>query len=125
VGGNYSWTTIFETLGKVQGKEYDVNYKPVDEARAPQKKVEFDLVLRLLYVLISAQAIETGDVDLELACSHQVIQGTGRTLVPLPYGNDKFPEIEPAGLESTFRSMFQDEEMRVILGGNALFSGVI
>jgi hypothetical protein len=124
VGGNYSWTAIFETLGKIQGKNYNVSYKPVDEARATQKKVDFNLVL-FLNLLICAQAIETGDVDLELACSHQVIQGTGRTLVPLPYDNDKFPDIVPAGLESTFKSMFQDEEMRTILGGNAFFSEVI
>jgi len=76
-------------------------------------------------VLISSQAIETGDVDLELACSHQVIQGTGRTLVPLPYDNDRFPEITPASLDGTFRSMFEDKEMRLILGGNTLFSEVI
>jgi hypothetical protein len=112
-------------LGEIQGKKYDVNYKPVDEARATQKKVDFNLVLTFLNVLIFAQAIETGDVDLELACSHQVIQGTGRTLVPLPYDNDKFPDIVPAGLESTFRGMFQDEEMRNILGGNSFFSEVI
>ncbi|TVY44391.1 Isoflavone reductase-like protein [Lachnellula occidentalis] len=108
VGGNYSWTTIFETLGKVQGATYDVKYRPVDEARDKQKK-----------------AIEIGDVDLELACSHQVIQGTGRTLVPAPYDNDKFPDIVPTGLETTFRKMFEDENMRTTLGLNSLFSEVV
>lgn len=44
VGGNYSWTTIFETLGKIQGKKYDVSYKSVDEARATQKKVKFNFL---------------------------------------------------------------------------------
>jgi hypothetical protein len=55
------------------------------------------------------KAIETGDVDAELAASHQVIQGTGRTLVPSPYDNDKFPEVNPMGLEDTWRAMLEDK----------------
>ena len=47
-------------------------------------------------------------MDAELAASHQVIQGTGRTLVPRPYHNDKFPEVKPKGLEETWRAMLED-----------------
>lgn len=39
VGGNYSWTTIFSTLEKVQGAKWTITYKPVDEARSNQLKV--------------------------------------------------------------------------------------
>lgn len=54
------------------------------------------------------KAIEMGDVDAELAASHQVIQGTGRTLVPEPYHNGKFPEVRPQGLEEAWRKMLED-----------------
>jgi hypothetical protein len=47
-------------------------------------------------------------VDAELAASHQVIQGTGRTLLPGPYDNEKFPEVKPMGLEETWRAMLED-----------------
>lgn len=39
VGGNYSWTTIFSTLEKIQGVKWTVTQKSVDEARANQKRV--------------------------------------------------------------------------------------
>lgn len=55
VGGNYSWTKIFETLGKVQGKTYDIKYKPVDEARDTQKKVECSFLFPYNKHLISAR----------------------------------------------------------------------
>ena len=55
------------------------------------------------------EAIETGDVELELAASHQVIQGTGRTLLPEPYDNEKFPEVKPETLEDSFGRMFEED----------------
>jgi hypothetical protein len=54
-------------------------------------------------------------VDAELAASHQVIQGTGRTLVPGPYDNDKFPEVKPKGLEETWRAMLEDTSRFTLL----------
>jgi len=39
IGGNYSWTTIFETLEKVQGVKYEVVYTDVKEARTKQQQV--------------------------------------------------------------------------------------
>jgi hypothetical protein len=54
------------------------------------------------------KAIETGDEDAELAASHQVIQGTGRTLVPGPYDNNNFLEVKPKGLEETWRAMLEN-----------------
>jgi hypothetical protein len=38
VGSNYSWTTIFSTLEKIQGAKWKVTYKPVSKAREEQKK---------------------------------------------------------------------------------------
>jgi hypothetical protein len=55
-------------------------------------------------------------VDAELEASHQVIQGTGRTLLPEPYDNHKFPEEHPQGLEETFSAMFEDKERFPLLG---------
>jgi hypothetical protein len=55
-------------------------------------------------------------VDAELAASHQVIQGTGRTLLPKPYDNEKFPEENPQGLEETLRAMFENTERFPLLG---------
>ncbi|KAF8848372.1 hypothetical protein BDZ45DRAFT_732977 [Acephala macrosclerotiorum] len=99
VGGNYSWTTIFSTLEKIQNAKWSVTYKSVEEARANQQK-----------------AIETGDVDAELAASHQVIQGTGRTLLPGPYDNDKVPEAQSLNLEETWRVMLKDTVKFPLLG---------
>jgi hypothetical protein len=62
------------------------------------------------------QAIETRDVDAELAASHQVIQGTGRTLLPEPYDNGKFPEVKVETLEETFGRMFADLSKYPLLG---------
>jgi hypothetical protein len=39
IGGNYSWTIIFETLRKVQGAKYEVVYTDVKEARTKQQRV--------------------------------------------------------------------------------------
>jgi hypothetical protein len=62
--------------------------------------------------------IEVGDVDAGLAASHQVIQCTGRTLLPEPYGNARFPLVKPLGLEETRREMLEDEaKHRVWQGG--------
>jgi hypothetical protein len=60
------------------------------------------------YAYFWTKAIETGDVDAELAASHQVIQGTGRTLLPGPYDNNKFPEVKPMSLEETWSAMLED-----------------
>ncbi|KAG0645843.1 hypothetical protein D0Z07_7941 [Hyphodiscus hymeniophilus] len=99
LGGNYSWTTIFSTLEKIQGVKWTISQKSVEQARENQRK-----------------AIETGNVDAELAASHQVIQGTGRTLLPGPYDNERFPEVEPQGLEETWTAMLENTEKFAILG---------
>ncbi|RDW58601.1 NAD(P)-binding protein-7 [Coleophoma cylindrospora] len=91
LGENISWTTIFSILEKIQGVKYTATFKSVEKARENQRK-----------------AIETGNIDEELAASHQVIQGTGRTLLPGPYDNDKFPEVVPKGLEETWRAMLEE-----------------
>lgn len=93
-GGDFSWTEIFSALEAVQGgPKYDVTYLDVEEARVRQKK-----------------AIEDGDVDKELEASHQVIQGSGRTILPKPYDNWRFPEIKPETIETSFKRMFEERE---------------
>jgi hypothetical protein len=77
----------------VQGGKYDVTYSDVAEARARQKK-----------------AIEDGNIDRELEASHQVIQGSGRTILPKPHDHWRFPEIKPEGLETSFTKMFAEKE---------------
>jgi hypothetical protein len=64
--------------------------------------------------------IEVGDVDAELVASHQVIQGTGKTLLPEPYGNARFPLVKPLGLEETWREILEDEAKHRVWqeGGN-------
>lgn len=56
------------------------------------------------------KAIEDGDVDKELEASHQVIQGSGRTILPKPYDNWRFPEIKPETIETSFKRMFEERE---------------
>jgi hypothetical protein len=99
-GGEYSWTEIFTALEAVQGPgvKYEVVYSDVEEARARQKK-----------------AIEDGDIDKELEASHQVIQGSERTILPKPHDNWKFPEIKPETIEVSFRRMFQEREKHPLL----------
>lgn len=61
------------------------------------------------------KAIEAGNVNAELAASHQVVQGTGGTLLPAPYDNDRFPEVTTQGLEETWRAMLENKERFGIL----------
>jgi hypothetical protein len=51
---------------------------------------------------------DTGDVELELKASHQLVQGREGTLLPLPADNDKFPQVKPTGLEEALKAVFTD-----------------
>ena len=65
---------------------------------------------------LGIKAIEKGNIDAELAASHQVIQGTEGTLLPKPYDNGRYPEVKPQGLEETWRAMLQDKTRFPYLG---------
>jgi len=91
VENNYSYDTIISLLEKIQGAKYDVTYLPVEEAFEKEKRAK-----------------ETGDVDLELQASHQLIQGTGRTKVPGPYDNKKWPGVELENLEQVLTRVLAD-----------------
>lgn len=98
-GSSPTWAIIFETLERVTGRKYAVTYVDVEEA-----------------VKREAQAKATGDVELELEASHQLIQGREGTLLPEPYDNVKFPLVTPAALEEVFRGVLADPVMRKFWG---------
>lgn len=52
-----------------------------------------------IFTDLPMEASETGDVDTELTASHQVIQGTGRNLLPPPYDNNKISDVKTHELE--------------------------
>jgi len=87
--------------------KWTVTFKSIEEARENQRRIGAPNLLKS-YANCRTKAIKTGDVDAELAASHQVIQGTGRTLLPAPYDNNKFPEVKPLGLEETWSAMLDD-----------------
>jgi len=93
VENNYSYATIIQLLEQLQGVKYDVKYLPVAEALEKQK-----------------HAKEIGDVDLELQASHQLIQGTGRTVVPGPYDNARWPEVKLENLEEVLKRVLGNPE---------------
>jgi hypothetical protein len=98
-GGPYQWREIFETLKHITGYKYKVDYLPVDQALALEKEGK-----------------ETGDVELELKASHQLIQGREGTLLPLPADNKRFPQVKTKELEDALRAVYSDPEKRVWLG---------
>jgi hypothetical protein len=85
-GGPYTWPQILAGLEKVAGSKYQITYLPVKKAAEREKLAK-----------------ETGDVDLELEASHQLVQGGEGTLLPLPHDNDRFPEIKLISLEESLK----------------------
>jgi hypothetical protein len=98
-GGTYTWKEIFDTLEKIRGRKYDVTYIPVEQAIEKERKAK-----------------ATGNIDLELEASHQLIQGREGTLLPPAVDNAKFPHIRPKGLEVVMRDMLLDPENKSFLG---------
>jgi hypothetical protein len=90
-GGPYTWKEIFAVLHRITGFEYEVTYIPVEEALETERKGK-----------------ETGDIELELKASHQLIQGREGTLLPGPFDNEKFPAVKPKGLEETLKRVFDN-----------------
>jgi hypothetical protein len=98
-GGPYTWREIFDTLLHVTGYKYDVTYVPVEQALELEKRGK-----------------ETGDIELELKASHQLVQGREGTLLPLPADNAKFPQVKPNDLEKALKIVFSDPKKRSWLG---------
>jgi hypothetical protein len=85
-----TYNDIFSILQKITGRNYDVTYIDVEAATGEER---------------GAQA--RGDVDAELSASHKLIQGLEGTLLPEPWDNDKFPEVQPLGVEEALRREFE------------------
>jgi hypothetical protein len=94
-GESPSWAELFEALERVTGLEYGVTYVDVEEAKAKERK-----------------AVELGDVEMELEASHQLIQGSGGTLLKEPFDNERYPNVHPRGFEETLKAAFEDEWAR-------------
>lgn len=60
---------MFKTLEKIQGMKWTISFKSVDEARENQRRVRTPNLSKI-YANCRTKAIETGDVDAELAASH-------------------------------------------------------
>jgi hypothetical protein len=80
--------------GPGENLPYSVVYASVAEAREKQQ-----------------HAITMGNVDDELKYSHQVTKGTGRTLVPKPWDNERFLHVQPRNLEGTLTRVFERPEL--------------
>ncbi|KAF2093288.1 NAD(P)-binding protein [Rhizodiscina lignyota] len=98
-GESPSWKEIFAILKRVTGYEYKVTYHDVSEAWALQK-----------------EAKEKNDEKLEMNSSHRIVQGTEGTLLPEPYDNDKFSDVNVKGVEEVLRATFADEKQKAFLG---------
>jgi len=98
-GGPYTWPQILDALEKVTGFKYDIKYISVELAAEREKKAK-----------------ETGDVELELEASHELVQGREGTLLPLPKDNDKFPWVKIKSLEEALKGGFENPEVRKVLG---------
>ena len=94
-----TYDEIFSILQKITGRNYDVTYLDVHSATEEEKE---------------AQA--RGDVDAELSASHKLIQGLEGTFLPEPWDNDKFPEVEPLGVEAALWRAFENPVFRTVYG---------
>jgi hypothetical protein len=89
VGGSYTWEEIIDIIQKVQKIKYDVDFRPLEEAKALQN-----------------EAAERGDIDAELAWSLRVILGEPEaSAVPKPWDNDLFG-FKPADLATALGRQF-------------------
>ena len=98
-GSDPTYTEIFEILERVTGKRYEVTYLDVESAKDEE-----------------AEAKKAGNVDAELSASHKLIQGRERTLVPQPWDNERFPEIQARGVEEVLKEAFQSERLSKVFG---------
>lgn len=81
------------------GREYQVNYLNVEAARLEEQAAK-----------------EKGDIDAELSASHKLIQGRQGALLPLPWDNERFPEIIPASLVDSLTAAFASPKLRKVYG---------
>lgn len=86
-------------LKGITGHEYQVSYKPVQEA-----------------LEMSRQADELKDDVLAMNSSHRVVQGSNGTLLPEPYDNDKFPDVTPKGVEEVLSAAYKDPASKAWYG---------
>jgi hypothetical protein len=94
-GHSPTYGEIFDIWERVTGKKYEVTYLDVEGATQERR-----------------EAIREGDVDKELAASHKFIQGSEGTLLPKPWDNERFPWIQPQGLEEALSAAVKTESYR-------------
>lgn len=99
-GSSPTYAEIFDILGRIRGKEYEVTYLDVESAIDEER-----------------EAKAKGDVDGELAASHKLIQGRQGTLLPEPWDNEMFPSVgENTSVEEALRRAFGAEKWKWAYG---------
>ena len=94
-----TYEEIFDILRRITGNQYQVTYLQVESANDEEK---------------AAQA--AGDVDAELSASHKLIQGLEGTMLPEPWDNGIFPDVEPMSIEAALRQAFETSSFRKAYG---------
>ncbi|KAF2121040.1 hypothetical protein BDV96DRAFT_610025 [Lophiotrema nucula] len=94
-----TYAEIFDILQRVTGRRYSVEYLDVESAQEEERA-----------------ANASGDTEAELAASHKLIQGREGTLLPVPWNNERFPGVKPAGLEDSLRAAFAHPKLRKAYG---------
>jgi len=91
---------LFDIMEKVTGQRYQVTYRPLSEARELERRAK-----------------ETRDEKLKSATNHRLVQGTEGTLLPQPWDNSKFPEIEKIrDVEGVLGEAFHAEKCKSFYG---------
>jgi hypothetical protein len=93
-GESLSWKEIFGILKGITGYEYQVKYLPVEEARA-----------------MSREAEQLQDDKMAMRASHRVVQGSSGTLLPQPYDNARFPDVQVQRVEEVLTNAFASGSM--------------
>lgn len=93
-GESLTWKEIFGILERVTGHKYQVKYLPVEEARE-----------------MAEEAQRLQDDMMAMRASHRVVQGSSGTLLPQPYDNAKFPDVQVQGAEEVLTNAFASGTM--------------
>lgn len=94
-----TYSTLFRTLEKVTGRRYHVGYLYFEAAQLEEEVAK-----------------QNGDVDAELAASHELIQRRQGTLLPLPWDHARFPSIVPSSLKDSLMAAFAFPKLRKAYG---------
>jgi hypothetical protein len=93
-GESLAWKEIFGILKGITGHQYQVNYLPVEAARE-----------------MATEAERLQDDKMAMRASHRVVQGSSGTLLPQPYDNARFPEVQVQSVEEVLTNAFASGSM--------------